>query len=106
LHYVVRMQTTQTNAELTTAQDGENRIKKTLATFGDRNAYIYGDFIHKTEMEGNYHIEYLGEGNLDGKYMLTIESDGWIDDDLSKLEEILFQWVKENDGWSEGDFQK
>ena len=59
----------------------KTRIKKTLATFGDQKAIIYGEFLHKNDMEANYHIEDLGEGNDGGRYMLTIENQGWMDDD-------------------------
>ena len=82
------------------------RIKKTLATFGDQKAVIYGEFLHKNDMEANYHIEDLGEGNDGGRYMLTIENQGWMDDDLAKLEGILFNWMDEaNGGFSEEDFE-
>ena len=82
------------------------KIKKTLAIFGDQNAIIYGDFIHKNDMEANYHIEDLGEGHNGGRYMLTIENQGWMDDNLAKLEKILFKWVKDaNGGWNVEDFE-
>ena len=83
------------------------RIKKTLATFGDQKAVIYGDFLHKNDMEANYHIEDLGEGNGGGRYMLTIENQGWLDDNLAKLEGILFDWVNDaNGGWSKEDLEE
>lgn len=82
------------------------KIKKTLATFGDQKAIIYGDFLHKNDMDANFHIEDLGEGNDGGRYMLTIENEGWLDDSLPKLEGILYNWMEEaNGGWSEEDFE-
>lgn len=83
------------------------KIKKTLATFGDQKAVIYGEFLHKNDMEANYHIEDLGEGNDGGRYMLTIENQGWLDDNLAKLEGILFNWVNDaNGGWSKEDLEE
>ena len=74
--------------------------QKTYATFTDDegnkvNAWIYGEFIHKDDLWANYHIEDLGEGNDGGRYMLQIENEGWMDDDLVKLEGILFQWMED-----------
>lgn len=82
------------------------KVKKTIAMFGNDKAIIYGDFIHKNDMEANYHIEDLGENNEGGRYMLTIENEGWLDNDLGKLEKILFNWVEEaNGGFSSEDFE-
>ncbi len=73
--------------------------EKTYATLKDENgdlvnAWIYGEFIHREDLWANYHIQDLGEGNDGGRYMLTIENDGWLDDDLAKLEGILFEWME------------
>ena len=78
------------------------KYPKTYATFKDEykgkvNAWIYGEFIHKNDLYANYHIEDLGEGNDGGRYMLTIENQGWLDDNLEKLEKILFQWIGETE---------
>ena len=82
------------------------KIKKTLATVGDQKAIIYGKFLDKEWMDGNFHIEDLGEGHDGGRYMLTIENEGWLDDNLAKLEGILFNWMDEaNGGFNEEDFE-
>lgn len=80
------------------------KVKKVRASFplmsgeGKANALIYGHFVHKTEMEGNYHIVDLGRRN-DGRYMLHIENSSYLDNDLPKLEQILCEWIDEANGF-------
>jgi hypothetical protein len=50
--------------------------------------YDYGN----STLEINLNTEYSGHG----KYALTIERDYWVSDDLEELEDLLYQWAKEN----------
>lgn len=60
------------------------------------NAIVYGGLEYPNDINGNIHIVDLGEGNEGGRYMLTLENDGWISDDLGELEPRLFQWMNDS----------
>jgi len=60
------------------------------------NAVVYGGLVKPDEAMANCIIEDLGEGNEGGRYMLTLENDGWMSDDLSELEPRLFQWMNDS----------
>jgi hypothetical protein len=83
------MQTTTANA----------RYSKQAHSFTDEdgetiNAIVYGGLDHPNDINGNIHIVDLGEGHEGGRYMLTLENDGWLSDDLKDLEPRLFEWMK------------
>ena len=64
------------------------------------NAIVYGGLDHPNDINGNIHIVDLGEGNEGGRYMLTLENDGWLSDDLKDLEPRLFEWMR-TEGYEE-----
>ena len=59
------------------------------------NAIVYGGLEYPNDINGNIHIVDLGKENADGRYMLTLENDGWISDDLAELETRLFKWMQD-----------
>jgi hypothetical protein len=91
------MKSTLNQAELVTARDGQIFKRKNLSFVEDGEnremiCYIGKDGIfYPNDPLANYHIEIVNHS--DGKYMLTIENQGWIDDDLGKLESILMDWI-------------
>jgi hypothetical protein len=91
------MQNTQVKTELVMARDGQTFTRKNLSFVEDGEnremiCYIGKDGIfYPNDPEANYHIEIVN--HADGKYMLTIENHGWIDDDLGKLESILMDFI-------------
>lgn len=58
------------------------------------NAVVYGGIYKLDEAQANIIIEDLGDGNKDGRYMLTLGNDGWMSDNLAELEAILFPWME------------
>jgi hypothetical protein len=58
------------------------------------NAVVYGRLNHPNDINCNIHIVDLGEGNKNGRYMLTLENDGWMSDKLEDLEPRLFEWMQ------------
>ena len=44
--------------------------------------------------DGDVFIESSG-GHADGRWMLTLESEGWISDDLRTLERRLYEYARE-----------
>ena len=59
------------------------------------NAIVYCGLTYPDDINGNIHIVDLGKENVDGRYMLTLENDGWISDDLAELETRLFKWMQD-----------
>ena len=55
-----------------------------------QGAIVY-KYEPETYIESNLHIKHMN----DGRYDLLIGRDEWIDEDLSKLESILFNWMAE-----------
>lgn len=56
---------------------------------GPITAWVYNGINDPIEPYANYIIE-----ETDGKYMLQLERDSFIDDDLAPLEARLFEWME------------
>lgn len=91
-------------------------IKKTIKTFVEPSvdglgtkitAICYGKIWHETDLHGNVYIEDAGE-NYDPpneRYMLTIGNQGYVSGNLEKLEKILFEWAKDEEVFTEDDYE-
>lgn len=96
------MNNTHTNTEASAVKAIRKTYSKTRYTFTHNhdyekesvNAIVYGGLEHPSDINGNIHIVDLGEGHEGGRYMLTLENDGWMSDNLAELEAILFPWME------------
>ena len=91
-------------------------IKKTIKKFTEPSvdglgreitAICYGKVWHETDLYGNIHIEDAGE-DYDPpyeRYMLTIGNQGYVSGNLEKLEKILFEWAKDEEVFTEEDYE-
>jgi len=75
-----------------------NTYSKQLHTFTENgetiNAVIYGGLEHPNDISGNFHIIDNGEGNTGGRYLMELERDNYLTDDLKSLEVILFKFMQ------------
>ena len=75
-----------------------NTYSKQLHTFTENgetiNAVIYGGLAHPNDISGNFHIIDNGEGSVGGRYLMELERDNYLTDDLKSLEVILFEFMQ------------
>lgn len=77
------------------------RYPKQLHTFpkdqyknpdGPLTAWVYNGIADPVEPYANYIIEWLNDGH--GNFMLVIENDSFISDEIESLEARLFEWME------------
>jgi hypothetical protein len=89
-----------TTAETTETKSYSKQAHSFIEDGQTINAIVYGGLDHPNDINGNIHIVDLGEGHEGGRYMLTLENDGLLSDDLKDLEPRLFEWMR-TEGYEE-----
>ena len=62
---------------------------------GPMVAWVYNGITDPVEPYANYIIEMTEHNVEDGKYMLVLENDSFISDNLTDLEARLFEWMED-----------